>query len=234
MAWHPYSVFSKAEKRPTAYQASFSGVFSGISSFIYYPTIRKLSVSITAINLTVSAYLSVARVFPSGIIADLSTPVEHGSYVGVFFGLLSRDITGSCWEWRSHKPSPIASVCLPAPEQAQRRPRSQLSHSEGQAPARLRALGDIHLLYDRVRLVVGSCAASDIAVPLVMQFLFGGSQVVAFVNLSTLLADFNMGRSSTAQRKMEAQAASESEARDLKPQTNEQIKSSAPVGNHFA
>ncbi|PGH17281.1 hypothetical protein AJ79_01164 [Helicocarpus griseus UAMH5409] len=49
-------------------------MFSGLSSFIYYPAIRPLAhelhVSVAAINLTVSAYLIVAGIFPS-IIGDI-------------------------------------------------------------------------------------------------------------------------------------------------------------------
>jgi MFS family permease len=72
---YAYSIFSETEKRLIVYQTSFSGMFSGISSFIYYPAIRPLSeelgASIAAINLTVSAYLIVAGVFPS-IFGDIS------------------------------------------------------------------------------------------------------------------------------------------------------------------
>ena len=143
----PYTTFSQARRHAIAYQSSFSAMFSGLSSFIYYPAIRPLAdtleVSITAINLTVFAYLIVGGVFPSimgdmseqagrrpasllaftfyfsanlgialqnnyavlvvlrclqsagsagtitiayGVIADITTPAERGSYVGILMG----------------------------------------------------------------------------------------------------------------------------------------------------
>ncbi|KAL4746265.1 hypothetical protein BDW72DRAFT_207495 [Aspergillus terricola var. indicus] len=72
----PYSAFSHRKRKAITYQASFSAMFSGISSFIYYPAIQPLAhslhVSIAAINLTVSAYLIVAGIVPSviGTMAD--------------------------------------------------------------------------------------------------------------------------------------------------------------------
>ncbi|KAL4883877.1 major facilitator superfamily domain-containing protein [Aspergillus karnatakaensis] len=70
-----YSAFSHRTRKAITYQASFSAMFSGISSFIYYPAIQPLSgslhVSIAAINLTVSD-LIVAGIVPSiiGTMAD--------------------------------------------------------------------------------------------------------------------------------------------------------------------
>ncbi|KUI53184.1 Quinidine resistance protein 2 [Cytospora mali] len=71
----PFTVFSPARKKAIALQTAFSATFSGLSSFIYYPAIRPLAedldVSVATINLTVSAYLIVAGIFPS-IIGDIS------------------------------------------------------------------------------------------------------------------------------------------------------------------
>ncbi len=71
----PYSVFNRAQKRIITWQTSSSAVFSGLSSFIYYPTITALSeclhVSVAAINLTVAAYLIVAGIAPS-VFGDIS------------------------------------------------------------------------------------------------------------------------------------------------------------------
>ena len=71
----PYSVFNRAQKRIITWQTSLSAVFSGLSSFIYYPTITALSeslhVSVAAINLTVAAYLIVAGIAPS-VFGDIS------------------------------------------------------------------------------------------------------------------------------------------------------------------
>lgn len=143
----PYSVFTPTQKRAITIQTSVSSTFSGLSSFIYYPALRPLAaslhVSLAAINLTVSAYLIVAGIFPSiigdisdqsgrrvasllaftlyfsanlgialqsnyaalvvlrclqsagsagtiaisyGVLADITTPAERGSYVGVLLG----------------------------------------------------------------------------------------------------------------------------------------------------
>jgi MFS family permease len=143
----PLTIFSPATRKSITYQASFSAMFSGLSSFIYYPALKPLAealhVSITAINPTVSAYLIVAGIFPSvigdisnqtgrrpasilaftlyfsanlglalqnnyaalvflrclqsagaagtiaiayGVITDITTPAERGSYVGVLLG----------------------------------------------------------------------------------------------------------------------------------------------------
>ncbi|KAK0507937.1 hypothetical protein JMJ35_009826 [Cladonia borealis] len=71
----PYSVFNRAQKRIITWQTSSSAFFSGLSSFIYYPTIIALSeslhVSVAAINLTVAAYLIVAGIAPS-VFGDIS------------------------------------------------------------------------------------------------------------------------------------------------------------------
>lgn len=71
----PYSVFNRAQKRIITWQTSLSAVFSGLSSFIYYPTITALSeflhVSVAAINLTVAAYLIVAGI-ASSVFGDVS------------------------------------------------------------------------------------------------------------------------------------------------------------------
>ena len=71
----PYSVFNRAQKRIITWQTSSSAVFSGLSSFIYYPIITALSetlhVSVAAINLIVAAYLSVAGI-ASSVFGDIS------------------------------------------------------------------------------------------------------------------------------------------------------------------
>ena len=143
----PYSAFSSIQKALIAYAASISAMFSGLSSFIYYPAIQALAgslhTSISKINLTITSYLVVAGLAPSilgdladklgrrpisilamilfacanlglalqseyttllvlrcvqsagasstialayGIISDISTPAERGSYMGILMG----------------------------------------------------------------------------------------------------------------------------------------------------
>ncbi|EFW13721.1 hypothetical protein D8B26_002538 [Coccidioides posadasii str. Silveira] len=139
-----FSVFTETEKKWISYAASYAAMFSGLSTFIYYPAIvplgRDLSVSLELINLTITSYLVVAGVAPAfmgdmadqtgrrpvylltfslyvaaniglalqssfpallvlrmvqsagssgtfaaayGVIADIATPSERGSYVGI-------------------------------------------------------------------------------------------------------------------------------------------------------
>ncbi|CAF9907940.1 MAG: hypothetical protein HETSPECPRED_007942 [Heterodermia speciosa] len=98
----PFSVFTPAEKRSIACLASFSAIFSTISSFIYFPAVTALSnslhVSIGAINLTITSYFIVAGIAPSimGDMADQSgrRPVSllaFTLYLGATLGLAAQD-----------------------------------------------------------------------------------------------------------------------------------------------
>ena len=142
-----FSSFTSMQKYGLAFAASISATFSGLSSFIYYPAVTALSLSlhtsIGAINLTITAYLVVAGIAPSvlgdladrigrrpislvalsfyfaanlglalqdsytalvglrclqsagasstialayGVISDISTPAERGTYMGILMG----------------------------------------------------------------------------------------------------------------------------------------------------
>lgn len=71
-----YSVFSKNQKRCVVLIIAFAGMFSPLSSFIYYPAIYTLATdlrtSVEAINLTITSYMVVSGITPSilGGIAD--------------------------------------------------------------------------------------------------------------------------------------------------------------------
>ena len=71
----PYSSFSSLQKSLLVYAASISATFSGLSSFIYYPAITaiatSLTVSVGAINLTITSYLVVAGIAPP-VLGDLA------------------------------------------------------------------------------------------------------------------------------------------------------------------
>lgn len=71
----PYSCFSQRQKTCISAIASFSAMFSGLSSFIYYPSItaisRSLHVSVELINLTITSYQVVSGIAPS-ILGDLA------------------------------------------------------------------------------------------------------------------------------------------------------------------
>lgn len=73
-----FSVFTKWQKLWINFAASFAGMFSTLSSYIYYPALvpvaQELGVSMTLINLTVTSYLIVAAIAPAfmGDMADQS------------------------------------------------------------------------------------------------------------------------------------------------------------------
>lgn len=71
----PYSTFTKAQKRLIVFLIAFAGMFSPLSSFIYYPAITALSkdlhVSIELINLTITSYMVVSSIAPA-VIGDLA------------------------------------------------------------------------------------------------------------------------------------------------------------------
>jgi MFS family permease len=64
-----YSVFSKTQKRWIVFIIAFAGMFSPLSSFIYYPAIHALATdlhtSIGAINLSITTYMIVSGITPS-------------------------------------------------------------------------------------------------------------------------------------------------------------------------
>ncbi|KAI9841792.1 MAG: hypothetical protein M1837_000386 [Sclerophora amabilis] len=73
----PYSTFTKLEKGWIVFLVALAGVFSPLSSFIYYPAINSIAndlhVSIEKINLTITSYMVVSGIAPSiiGDIADM-------------------------------------------------------------------------------------------------------------------------------------------------------------------
>ncbi|KAG9236957.1 multidrug resistance protein [Amylocarpus encephaloides] len=71
----PYSTFTKSQKWLIVFLIAFAGMFSPLSSFIYYPAITSLSkdldVSIEMINLTITSYMIVSGIAPA-ILGDLA------------------------------------------------------------------------------------------------------------------------------------------------------------------
>jgi len=73
----PYSLFTRNERRCITAMAAYAASFSTLSSFIYFPALPQLadtlSVSVDAINLTVTTYMAVATVAPTlmGDVADV-------------------------------------------------------------------------------------------------------------------------------------------------------------------
>ena len=74
----PYSTFTKLQKRLIVFLVAFAGMFSPLSSFIYYPAItslcKDLHVSIELINLTITSYMVVSGIAPAAIgdLADMT------------------------------------------------------------------------------------------------------------------------------------------------------------------
>ena len=70
-----YSKFTKAQKRWIVLLVAFAGMFSPLSSFIYYPAIHTIAldlrVTITLVNLTVTSYMIVSGITPA-IVGDLA------------------------------------------------------------------------------------------------------------------------------------------------------------------
>ncbi|OAL33466.1 hypothetical protein AYO20_07322 [Fonsecaea nubica] len=73
-----YSTFSRRQKLCISWLASLSAMYSGLSSFIYYPAItaiaQSMSVSIEAINLSITSYQIVSGVAPS-VLGDMADQV---------------------------------------------------------------------------------------------------------------------------------------------------------------
>lgn len=73
----PFSAFTRIERAWITFLIAFAGMFSPMSSFIYYPAIHsiatQLDVSVQAINLTVTSYMIVSGVVPAllGNFADI-------------------------------------------------------------------------------------------------------------------------------------------------------------------
>ena len=84
-----YSGFTKAQKRWIVLLVAFAGMFSPLSSFIYYPAIHTitldLNVTITLVNLTVTSYMIVSGITPA-VVGDLADMVGRRSvYLATFF-----------------------------------------------------------------------------------------------------------------------------------------------------
>ena len=73
-----YSIFSKTKKRWIVLLVAFAGMFSPLSSFIYYPATHALATdlhtSIEAINLSITTYMIVSGITPS-ILGDAADQI---------------------------------------------------------------------------------------------------------------------------------------------------------------
>jgi hypothetical protein len=71
----PYSHFTKNQKSLTVFLIAFAATFSPLSSFIFFPAIDALSislhVSVENVNLTITSYMIVAGIAPA-VIGDMA------------------------------------------------------------------------------------------------------------------------------------------------------------------
>lgn len=85
---NPYSVFSKSQKRWIVLCIAFAGMFSPLSSFIYYPAIHSLATdlhtSIENVNLSITVYMIVSGITPS-ILGDAADQIgRRPAYIFAF------------------------------------------------------------------------------------------------------------------------------------------------------
>lgn len=83
-----YSVFTKAQKRWIIFLIAYAGMFSPLSSFIYYSAIsaiaRDLHSTVGLINVTITSYMIVSGVVPS-LLSDIGdTPGRRPIYILAF------------------------------------------------------------------------------------------------------------------------------------------------------
>ena len=93
----PYSVFTKNQKRWISTSASFSAMFSTMSSYIYYPALvpvaLDLGVSVALVNLSVTTYLIVAAIAPA-FMGDMADQAGRRPIFILLFVLMAAANTG--------------------------------------------------------------------------------------------------------------------------------------------
>ncbi|CAN9174353.1 hypothetical protein AA0119_g6600 [Alternaria tenuissima] len=71
----PYSIFTRGEKRWIVFLVAYAGLFSPLSSFIYYPALYNLAhdlkITLTMANLSITTYMLVSGIAPS-ILGDMA------------------------------------------------------------------------------------------------------------------------------------------------------------------
>lgn len=84
-----YTNFTKPQKRCIITLVAFAGMFSPLSSFIYYPAIHTialdLGVTITLVNLTITSYMVVSGITPA-LVGGLAVSVgRRPIYLATFW-----------------------------------------------------------------------------------------------------------------------------------------------------
>ncbi|KKY25009.1 putative major facilitator superfamily transporter [Phaeomoniella chlamydospora] len=262
-----YSLFTVTQKRWIVFLVAAAGMFSPMSSFIYYPAINSiasgLNTSVELINLTITSYMAVSGVVPTvvgnaadglgrrpiyiltmliylvaniglalqnsfpallvlrmvqsagssgtislgyGVISDITTPAERGSYVGLL--LLGPNvapplgpIVGGVVSSKLGKllDSDYASVARTHGLEVNRVFGDDLRNFPIEK-ARLRSVFYIIMGASLSILAYGwlLCFHVHFSAPLVMQFIIGATSTAIFTILGALLTDINSSASSTA------------------------------------
>ena len=90
------TTFSKCQLRLVAFLAAFSGMFSPLSSFIYYPAVYELAhdlrTSVEAVNLTIMSYMAVSGIIPSLLGATADRVGRRPIYIFSFTVYLAANI----------------------------------------------------------------------------------------------------------------------------------------------
>ncbi|KAI4100261.1 MAG: hypothetical protein L6R37_005581 [Teloschistes peruensis] len=91
-----YSNFTKAQKRWIIGLVAFAGMFSPMSSFIYYPAIHTialdLGVTITLVNLTITSYMVVSGITPAFVGGLADSLGRRPIYIATFLVYLAANI----------------------------------------------------------------------------------------------------------------------------------------------
>ena len=74
----PYSIFTRSEKRWIVFLVAYAGLFSPLSSFIYYPALfniaEDLVITLTMANLSITTYMLVSGIAPS-LLGDMADTI---------------------------------------------------------------------------------------------------------------------------------------------------------------
>jgi Major Facilitator Superfamily len=134
-----YTTFSSHERHAIAVMVCLAGFFSPISAFIFFPAIpylsRDLSVSVEAINLTITGFLVVQAIIPS-ILGDLADQVGRRPtyllaltmYLSASIGLTVQKSYAGLFVLRMFQSAGSSGSCLDA-ELTQRTPLTSNSNA---------------------------------------------------------------------------------------------------------
>ncbi|RYP81118.1 hypothetical protein DL769_002127 [Monosporascus sp. CRB-8-3] len=196
----PYSVFTEKQKRWIVFLAALAGMFSPMSSFIFYPAITSLATSLNVtvglVNLAITTYMVVSGITPA-ILGNAADKIGRRPvyvlaltvYLLANIGLALQNDFAALLVLRMMQSAGSSGDLRPTPP------------------------GDFPIEFTRLRssfYLVGVTTAATIsygwvvekqvhvAIPLILQAMTGFSISAVFVALGTLLTDLNPDKPSTA------------------------------------